>query len=74
MRRMTPRIFEIVVKRFQPTLNIERLDVFRDFVPESRCQVGSHDGFDVTDGVHRFRAHGVRPETGFKGMLRKKME
>jgi len=35
------------VKRFQPTLNIERLDVFRDFVPESRCQVGSHDRFDV---------------------------
>ena len=59
---------------FQPSLNVERLDVFRDFVTETRNEVGAHDMLDVTDGIHRFRAHRIRTEIGLKVMLRQEVK
>jgi hypothetical protein len=63
-----------LVEGFQPPLNVERLDVFRDFVTEARNEVGAHDLLDVTDGIHRFRAHSIRAEIGFKVMLRQEVK
>src|SRR6266446_2525803 len=53
-----------LVERLEPPLNIERLDVFRDFVSETRDEIGAHDMLHVTDGVGRFRAYRIRPEIG----------
>ena len=55
-------------------LNIERLDVFRDFVSETRDEIGAHGMLDVTGGAIRFRAHRIRTEIGFEVMLRKKIK
>jgi len=53
-----------LVERLEPPLNIDRLDVFRDFVSETRDEIGAHDMLHVTDGVGRFRAYRIRPEIG----------
>jgi hypothetical protein len=62
------------VEGFPSLLNIERLDVFRDFVTETRNKVGAHDLLDVTGGIHRFRAHSILAEIGLKVMLRQEVE
>jgi len=55
-------------------LNIEWLDTFCDFVSETRDEIGAHDLLHVTDGINRFRAHGIRAEIGSEIMLRKKIK
>jgi len=59
---------------FQPSLNIERLDVFRDFVTKARNEVGAHDMLDVTGRIRRLRAHSIGPEIGLKVMLRQEVK
>jgi hypothetical protein len=74
LRYRPPGKTAVLVKRLQPPLNIERLDVFRDFVSETRDEIGAHDLLDVADGVRRFRTHGIRPEIGLEIMPRKKIK
>lgn len=62
------------LERLQPSLNIERLYVFCDFVSETRDEIGAHDLLDVTDGIDRFRAHGILAKIGLEIMLRKKIK
>ena len=74
LRNRCPCKTVCLAERLEPPLNIERLDVFRDFVSETRNEVGAHDMLHVTDGVLRFRAHRIHPEIGLEVMLRKKVE
>src|SRR5579859_4063557 len=74
LRNRRPGKTARLVERFEPPLNIEQLDVFRDFDSETRGETGAHDMLHLADGVGRFRAHRISPEIGSQIMLRKKIE
>src|SRR5260370_8386758 len=74
LRNRCPCKTVCLAERLEPPLNIERLDVFGDFVSETRNGVGAHDMLHVTDGVRRFRAHQIPPESGLGITLRRKGE
>src|SRR5579859_2834807 len=43
LRNRRPGKTARLVERFEPPLNIEQLDVFRDFDSETRGEIGAHD-------------------------------
>jgi hypothetical protein len=46
----------------------------RDFVTETRNQIGAHDMLDVTGRIHRFRTQSIGTEIGLKVTLRQEVK
>ena len=60
------------MKQFQPTLNVERLDIVGYLVAEMANEVVANDMLGVADGLLRFWTDCVFPKIGHQVMLRQR--